>query len=59
MDAEAPSQQTDPVGLIRSLDPSAIRQRIDDLDRERRALLTLLRAAIASQREGKEVPHLG
>jgi hypothetical protein len=35
----------DPVELVRQLDASAIRQRLDALDRERAALLVLLRAA--------------
>lgn len=46
---------SDPVALIRQLDPGSIKQRIDELDRERRALLTLLRAARAGRGEQKEV----
>jgi hypothetical protein len=34
----------DPVKLLRHLDESAIRERLDNLDRERQALLVLLRA---------------
>jgi hypothetical protein len=36
---------TDPRQLLDSLDADAITARLDDLDEERRALLTLLRAA--------------
>jgi hypothetical protein len=49
---------TDPVALVRQLDAQAIRERLDDLDRERAALRVLLRAAQRAQREqsraGKE-----
>ena len=44
------SLPTDPVQLVRQLDAEAIRNRIDDLDRERDALLVLLRAAQRAQR---------
>jgi hypothetical protein len=45
---------TDATALVRQLDPDAIRQRLDALDRERSALLVLLRAAIRArpQRRG-------
>jgi hypothetical protein len=36
---------TDPVTLVRQLDADAIRARVEQLDRERDALLVLLRAA--------------
>lgn len=36
---------TDPIRIIRELDVLAIRARLDELDRERAALLVLLRAA--------------
>jgi hypothetical protein len=39
------STPTDPVALVRQLDPAAIRARLEDLSRERAALLVLLRAA--------------
>ncbi|WP_162671712.1 hypothetical protein [Gemmata massiliana] len=42
MDAATPS---DPLSLIRELDVEALESRIDQLDRERQALLILLRAA--------------
>jgi hypothetical protein len=46
----APATPTaDPVALVRSLDPAAIRQRLAELDATRRALLTLLRAARAAR----------
>jgi hypothetical protein len=54
MDAKPPI--TDPVSLVRQLDPVAIRQRLDDLDRERAALLVLLRAA---QRAHPDEPSCG
>lgn len=41
---------TDPVELVRQLDAGVIRNRIDDLDREREALMVLLRAAQRAQR---------
>jgi len=34
-----------PTTILEKLDSADIRRRLDDLDRERRALLTLLRAA--------------
>jgi hypothetical protein len=36
---------TNPTRLVRELDASAIRARVDELDRERAALMVLLRAA--------------
>jgi hypothetical protein len=51
---------TDPVALVRDLDAEAIRRRLDDLDRERSALLVLLRAARAKgarQQCRKEANH--
>jgi hypothetical protein len=39
----------DPVELIRQLDPAALRARLEQLERERMALLALLRAAIRSR----------
>ena len=41
----APQSLLDPVELVRRLDPTAIRNQIDVLDREREALIVLLRAA--------------
>jgi hypothetical protein len=52
MDAKH-SLPTDPVELVRQLDAGAIRQRLNDLDRERAALLVLLRAA---QRARSDTP---
>jgi hypothetical protein len=49
MDAKA-SPLTDPVALVRGLNAETIRNRIDDLDREREALLVLLRAAQRTER---------
>jgi hypothetical protein len=41
---------SDPVGLVDSLEPDVIRARINELDRQGRALRVLLRAAIARER---------
>ena len=41
----------DPVSLVRQLDAGVIRERIETLDRERQALLVLLRAAQRNERE--------
>lgn len=43
------SPTTDPTALVRQLDPTAIRERLDNLDAERKALLVLLRAALRFQ----------
>jgi hypothetical protein len=56
----APPPPTDPVTLVRQLDPAAIRTRLEDLSRERAALLVLLRAAQRARpdrpaRQAKEV----
>jgi len=45
MDAPATPSPTDPVAILRQLDADAIRARLDAMERERRALLVLLRAA--------------
>jgi len=50
MDATRPTL-TDPVELVRRLDAGVIRSRLDDLDRERAALLVLLRAARRARRD--------
>ncbi len=49
--------ETDPLKLVRQLDAEVIRLRIADLDRERDALLVLLRAAQRATRDktAKEV----
>jgi hypothetical protein len=47
---------TDPVALVRQLDAGAIRQRIDAIDRERKALLVLLRAAQRAERDSPRQP---
>lgn len=46
---EAPTP-TDAATLIESLDPEAIRYQLAELDRQRAALRTLLRAALARER---------
>jgi hypothetical protein len=43
------SLPADPVELVRQLDAEAIRHRLDNLDRERAALLVLLRAALRAR----------
>lgn len=40
---------SDPVQLLQQLSAEAIRKRLLDLDKERRALMVLLRAAIATE----------
>lgn len=46
---------SDPVSLIRQLDPHLIRQRLSEMEKQRQALLVLLRAALAAKRQ--EVQH--
>ena len=41
---------TDPKALVANLDAAAIRERLDRLDEEQRALRVLLRAAVARDR---------
>ncbi|MBP3957791.1 hypothetical protein J8F10_21270 [Gemmata sp. G18] len=41
---------TDPVTLIRDLDADTIRDRLEAIEHERRALLVLLRAALRAKR---------
>jgi hypothetical protein len=43
---------TQAITAIRALSPDAIRQRLDELDAERKALLTLLRASQHAARGG-------
>jgi hypothetical protein len=50
VDAKDPFS-TDPAALVRQLDADTIRNRLDDLDRERKALLVLLRAAQRARRD--------
>ena len=40
----------DPIAMVRQLDAKTIRQRLDDLDRERDALKVLLRAALRAEK---------
>jgi hypothetical protein len=47
---ETPRSPTDPLTIVRDLDAEAIRQRIDELDAERQALMVLLRAAQRMER---------
>jgi hypothetical protein len=49
MDATT-STTSDPVELVRKLDADAIRTRLADLDREREALMVLLRAAVRARK---------
>ena len=46
----------DPTELVRQLDARLIRERIDALDRERQALMVLLRAALRA-RSGEGGAH--
>jgi hypothetical protein len=48
---------TDAAALIRRLDPDAIRERLDALDRERQALLVLLRAAMRARSDRSGPPQ--
>jgi hypothetical protein len=48
------SRPIDAITLIQQLDAVAIRDRLDALDRERQALLVLLRAAHRAKRESHE-----
>jgi len=59
MDATHPLPP-DPIELVRQLDAGVIRNRLDHLDRERAALMVLLRAALrAAQQAGVEgQPHV-
>jgi hypothetical protein len=50
---------TDPRKLIKSLDPDSIRERLEEMDGERRALLTLLRAALCKRRDRTNRPKGG
>lgn len=45
----------DPIAIVQQLDAAALRERIDALDRERKALLVLLRAAQRMER-GRVTP---
>jgi hypothetical protein len=56
MDAKQ-SIPDDPVELVRQLDAEAIRNRLDDLDREREALRVLLRVAQRAQRHDRKEGH--
>ncbi len=49
---------TDPAALVLQLDPATIRERIDTIDRERKALLILLRAATRAHRD-RPAPRKG
>lgn len=51
---DTPTPPFDPIQLVRQLDPVLIRQRLDDLDRERDALMVLLRAAQRAARPREE-----
>jgi hypothetical protein len=58
MDA-TPKPPIDPVQLVRQLDAATIRARLDDLDRERDALMALLRVALRAEKpqKRKEAAH--
>jgi hypothetical protein len=45
----------DPVAIVRQLDPDDIEQRLDEMEREREALIVLLRAARARRRRERKV----
>ena len=48
------SQHINATAILESLDSAQIKRRIEDLDAERRGLLTLLRAARAKERSRGE-----
>ena len=52
---DAPATTPDPVAIIQSLNADSLRERIARLDKERQALMVLLRAAI--RRGEKEPAH--
>ena len=54
-----PSLPADPVALVRQLDARVIRERIEQLSRERDALLVLLRAAQRAHRDNPNVSREG
>jgi hypothetical protein len=53
---ERPHIQPDPSQFVASLDPDAIRRRLDELSREQSALRVLLRAALARRPRGQTKP---
>ena len=59
MDAASRTVPADPAELVRQLDPIAIRHRLDAIDRERQALLVLLRAALraVAPSDGEDATH--
>lgn len=46
---------TNAVDLVRNLDPDDIKQRIDAIDKERDALLVLMRAALRAKPRGRVI----
>lgn len=56
MVAQNPPQPIDPVELVRQLDPVTLSTRLDQIDREREALLVLLRAARRAKPRGTATP---
>jgi hypothetical protein len=61
MRAWGPQQKkSDPVDLVRQLDPDAIRRRLLEMENDRKSLLALLRAALIQSRNkgsAKEASH--
>jgi hypothetical protein len=53
----APKSIDDPLKLVESLNPQAIEAKIDELDRQQRALRVLLRSAKARQRRQHAMPE--
>ncbi len=58
MDATNPFP-ADPVELVRQLDPEVIRNRLEELDRERNALLVLLRRPACAPRPAAKGQRAG
>ena len=46
METHTPTALSDPVAVIRQIDPDDVRRRLEALEEDRRALLILLRAAL-------------
>jgi len=51
------NHDTDPIAILEQLDPEDLRTRLDQLDRQRSAILVLLRAARARQRKLSRREH--
>jgi len=48
-----PTLETDPIALVESLEPDALRAKLNELEDQRRAVSVLLRAALVRQRAAR------